>query len=268
MKKYLIILFFVASGLFAQDGFFVPMLWKLNGTDLVPTNATYRVPVTYLTITKSDIGLGNVTNNAQIIKAASSTNGVLPKWKGTSGDSIVDGYTVGTGANNLVQLDGSGRLPAVSGALLTGLPAGTAIIKVSNESISNDTTFQDDNDFSFSVAANATYYVYAFISATSKNSGTLGGLKMQFTAPAGATVTSYGGSVGRTQAATTITTTYSTNGKNLGFYNSAMPFFVFITAKVVTGATAGNLVFQWTQEVADVTATTLYAGSYMMLTKP
>lgn len=41
-------------------------------------------------VDKSDVGLANVTNNAQVKKSASSTDDTLPKWKGTSGDELED----------------------------------------------------------------------------------------------------------------------------------------------------------------------------------
>lgn len=44
----------------------------------------------------SILSLNNLTNNAQVKKAASSTDGSIPKWSGTSGDAIVDGYIVET----------------------------------------------------------------------------------------------------------------------------------------------------------------------------
>lgn len=47
MRKYLFVFFFVAINLFAQD-FFAPMLWKLSGNNLIPTNATAKVPYTYI----------------------------------------------------------------------------------------------------------------------------------------------------------------------------------------------------------------------------
>jgi len=62
-----------------------------------------------VTLTKSDVGLSSVTNDAQIKKAASSTNGKIPKWNGTSGDALIDGYGIETtlagGAGNLVTAD-------------------------------------------------------------------------------------------------------------------------------------------------------------------
>ena len=36
---------------------------------------------------------------------------------------------VGTGANNIVQLNGSGQLPAVDGSLITGVEAGVSLAK-------------------------------------------------------------------------------------------------------------------------------------------
>ena len=68
---------------------------------------------------KTDLSLNNVTNDAQVKKAASSTNGSIPKWNGTSGDTIVDGYTVQT----TVRAAGS----ATDSAFATELAVRTAI---------------------------------------------------------------------------------------------------------------------------------------------
>ena len=46
--------------------------------------------------TKSDVGLGSVTDNAQIKKRSSSTKGNIPTWGDTTGDSLDDGYSVQT----------------------------------------------------------------------------------------------------------------------------------------------------------------------------
>jgi hypothetical protein len=45
-------------------------------------------------VTKSDVGLGNVTNDAQIKKASSSTVGYVPTWSVTTGDALGAGYAV------------------------------------------------------------------------------------------------------------------------------------------------------------------------------
>jgi hypothetical protein len=65
---------------------------------------------------------GNVTNAklASGIDATKITTGTLPTAR----------LNVGTGANQLVQLDGTGRLPAVDGSQLTNLPGGGDITAV------------------------------------------------------------------------------------------------------------------------------------------
>jgi hypothetical protein len=53
--------------------------------------------------TKSQVGLGNVTDHAQVKKSPSSVNGNVPVWNGNTGDALGGGYAVeGTlvGAND------------------------------------------------------------------------------------------------------------------------------------------------------------------------
>ncbi len=57
-------------------------------------------------VTKTQTGLGNVTDNAQVKKRATSTPGNVPAWDGASGDALSDGYSVETTLTG-----GSGSLP-------------------------------------------------------------------------------------------------------------------------------------------------------------
>jgi len=41
-------------------------------------------------VTKAQVGLGNVTNDAQVKKGPSSTNDAIPRWDGTTGDLLQD----------------------------------------------------------------------------------------------------------------------------------------------------------------------------------
>jgi hypothetical protein len=54
---------------------------------------------------------------------ATNTADKVPQWNGANSKTLKDGLTVGTGVNNLVQLDGSSKLPAVDGSALTNLPS-------------------------------------------------------------------------------------------------------------------------------------------------
>ena len=76
------------------------------------------------TVTKAQVGLGNVTNDAQIKKASSSTDDYLPKWKGTSGDELEDS-----------SISESDVLDTISKAHAQNTDTGTA-----------SSTFQLDND--------------------------------------------------------------------------------------------------------------------------
>ena len=65
-------------------------------------------------------GTGDVTG------ASSSVDSDVALFNGTTGKTIKDsGVKIGTSANNLVQLDGSGKLPAVDGSQLTGITTGS-----------------------------------------------------------------------------------------------------------------------------------------------
>jgi hypothetical protein len=48
------------------------------------------------TVTSTDVGLANVTNDAQVKKIASSTAGNIPTWSDTNGNLLATGYTVET----------------------------------------------------------------------------------------------------------------------------------------------------------------------------
>lgn len=51
-----------------------------------------------------------------------TTAGFVPVWNSTDGSSIGEGLEVGTNPNNLLALDGAGRLPAVDASQLVNLP--------------------------------------------------------------------------------------------------------------------------------------------------
>ena len=77
--------------------------------------------------TQSVAGLLSATDKTKLdgVAAGAEVN-VNADWNAGSGDAqILNKPTIGTSAGNLVQLDGSARLPAVDGSLLTGLVAAT-----------------------------------------------------------------------------------------------------------------------------------------------
>lgn len=76
------------------------------------------------------------TGTGNVLAPASNTDGKVPQWDGDNSRTLKDGLTIGTGANNLVQLDGSSKLPAVDGSQLTNI-SGQVIFR-GGDSASND----------------------------------------------------------------------------------------------------------------------------------
>jgi hypothetical protein len=80
-------------------------------TDAVPSNRTVNSKAlsANITIDASDVGLGNVTNHAQIKKLASTTQYNVPIWADANGDNLSAGYSVETtltgGTGALVRAD-------------------------------------------------------------------------------------------------------------------------------------------------------------------
>lgn len=64
-------------------------------------------------VSKSQVGLSNVTDNKQIKANVSSVNGNVPTWNGTDGDALNSGYAVE------MTLAGDGNKLATAGAIKT-----------------------------------------------------------------------------------------------------------------------------------------------------
>jgi hypothetical protein len=79
---------------------------------------------------KTDIGLSNVTNDAQVKKLASTSGGFVPTWNGTTGDALNVGYSVETTLTG-----GAGALPRadavktyVDNMIVSGIATNDAMI--------------------------------------------------------------------------------------------------------------------------------------------
>jgi len=216
-----------------------------------------------VTVTKSDVSLSAVTNNAQVKKLSSSTANNVPRWANTSGDSLADGLAVGTSANNLVQLDANAKLPAVDGSQLTNLPSGTTIVvvvKSSNQAVTNSTTLVADSQLKFAVAANETWAFEFYINAAD---GSSGGIRALIDFPSGATCSNI--MFGDATSGTAFKIYYGTGGgEGSGFgvwNNGGGGSFLQIKGTIVNGSTAGYCALKWAQSTATANGTTVMAGS-------
>lgn len=125
-----------ATGLFETDGTNAKWVSSPTGSitlggDLSGTASAAQVIATHLSsplpLAQGGIGAVSLAAAGIVSGPGSSTANDIPKFADTSGKVLADGFTVGTAANNIVQLTGAGALPAVSGANLTNLPAAAAV---------------------------------------------------------------------------------------------------------------------------------------------
>jgi hypothetical protein len=100
-------------------------------------------------VTKSQVGLGNVTNDAQVKKAASSTDGYLPKWSGTAGDAIVDGYQVNANELN----DSNSQLPTNAVVLSAVNTKQDTLVSGTNIKTLNGTTLLGSGNYEIDIPA-------------------------------------------------------------------------------------------------------------------
>lgn len=147
--------------------------------------------------------------------------------------------------------------------------AGTSItdgivVKASDEIVNNSTTLQDDNELIIPLDASSTYIFDGLITY---NSATAADLQMDFTVPAGASGRRWL-TYPQTTVTSCVTTTVTHNGgsitasaTNIGATgaNCDIPIRGIIT----TAGTSGNFVVQWAQNTADVSDSTVVAGSYL-----
>jgi hypothetical protein len=67
------------------------------------------------------------TGTGDVLGPTTNTADNVPQWNGANSKRLKDGLTVGTAANNLVQLTAAGKYPAVDGSLITGITPASAV---------------------------------------------------------------------------------------------------------------------------------------------
>jgi hypothetical protein len=160
--------------------------------------------------------------------------------------------TVG-GANMKLTTDGTGVLS------WSNLNVAIFSRKTADESVVNSTTLQDDNDFTFPFAANATYEITMMLKVHCSNGGKI---KMKTVAPAGSTA--FLGALA-TKGGNSAVTYMPSPAAAYTICNAALDEntdIIMIQGTITTAGTAGTFKVQWAQDTSDTDPTTIFAGSY------
>lgn len=167
---------------------------------------------------------------------------------------------LGTGtAGQVLVAGGAGAAPAWQSTAVWN-----QVKKTTDESRASTTTFADDTDLKFAVAANKIYTIRGFI--IRENEGTTGEFKFQFNGPTigAGHFAGYADWIS-TNFATVGTKsfiTYATSANNVDDNNGQWGWIRF-NAYLVNGANAGTFAFQWAQQVSNATPSIVTRGSYI-----
>jgi hypothetical protein len=143
----------------------------------------------------------------------------------------------------------------------------TYVVKPSDQSVTSSTTLVNDNDLKHTVAADTTYHVRGIFHYTAS---TTGDIQFVWTGPSGASVTFV---VTCVDSSTLDTATTSRIGSlpssslAVGGRGTSFPGVIYWEGTLVTSSSSGTLQLQWAQNTSDGTATTVEAGSLLILTK-
>lgn len=142
------------------------------------------------------------------------------------------------------------------------------IRKTSDESLTSNATLQDDDALTFTVETNSEYELSGMVIYSA---GTTEKMKCGFVGPAGATLDWHHLSADSTVTAqsgdawwgtSTISSVNTLGGSGTANAQSMRPAGILKTV-----GTSGTFKFQWAQNTSGVNATTVKAGSYLILDK-
>jgi hypothetical protein len=192
-------------------------------------------------LTVSNAGELQIAQGLTVGNSSSTTAGTI-RWTGTD----FEGY------------DGSGWISLSSGG--GGSNANqTTIVKTANETVASSTAFQNDDELFFPIGANENW---SFRFVLQANAPATPDIKFTITAPGGA-ICSFG--VQDAEGAVTV--------GNLGcgvtsgvITGNGVADVYEVLGSIRNGGTAGNVTLQWAQNTSNATASTVFAGSYVVAT--
>lgn len=157
---------------------------------------------------------------------------------------VVAGNTALASEINNIQLDASRAV-------------GHRIGKAADESVASSTTLQNDDDFVFAIAANEIWVVNLYLHVSVPNAPDM---KMEWSLPSGGvkmqTAIMYDAISGVLDSVTKATGVVT-------LVSGATGTYIFATATLTNGSTAGNAQLQWAQNASSASAVVFEEESWM-----
>lgn len=163
--------------------------------------------------------------------------------------------------------DGSGNEASMMGGTDTAI-AGLRVRKSADENVISSTALQNDDALLLPVVASSSYWVKLFLIYTSPAAAFL---KIGWTAPASATLDWVANGLGSTVSAASAgvieRAALAIGGSQVIGCDGATSVVALVEGWLITGATPGNLQFQWAQGTSTASNSTVKAGSTLWLRK-
>lgn len=139
------------------------------------------------------------------------------------------------------------------------------IIKSADETVVSSATLQDDDDFSFSIAANETVIIELKLYLSTIHSSS--DIKTQFTGPASPTYVIGQGQYWSATPSSANNYQWTAFSQLIDWVSSSTTGedFMQIAMTIANGANAGTVTLQWAQRVSYAVPVTLKKGSYMKI---
>jgi len=134
-------------------------------------------------------------------------------------------------------------------------PRISIITKLVDQTLNNDATLQNDDEIFFPVIAN---HRYSFMFFIHYESSAVADLRSSFVAPVGTAPDGFAEVAQNGAALADFGAVSFQNG-------TTSPLGVILFGFIETGANAGNLQYQWAQGAAEVSNTTVHAGTTLMV---
>lgn len=140
-------------------------------------------------------------------------------------------------------------------------------LKTSTESVTSSTTLQNDDQLVLPMSANSKYLIEGF---WLYDGATAGDMKVAFTVPSGASLNwaAFGPTSGVSVSSYNAFAS-TTSGGTLAIACNGTGSVMCMQPKgyVATSSTSGNLQLQWAQVASSGTATRIFLGSWLKLTR-
>jgi hypothetical protein len=206
------------------------------------------------------MSVGVVTTTKLVCTDGGTFSGVVTATSYSGSGTNLTGIVTSLIAGSNISLSGSTGQVTINA---TGAGGRTLVYKTADQSITSDSTLNNDSELFFTMAANTKYQ---FKLEVFFDSGTTPDFKWRHSGPTSPTlvrIVERGSAPGSTTLSFNVATAYSSSDNALTSSSATTGGYVSLEGIIHNGVNAGDFHFQWSQNSSSTTATTVRAGSYI-----